>query len=437
MRFRLTLSLLLPLLLASPPAAAEPTVEFRRFDPTPSGELQLQWIERFFAGDEIWSFESPELLDMLLEASELNDAQKRAVVRASTQDLPHADRNRIASRIRATGEDRIFVRVSPSLKRRLRRSFLIDVYTFLALRNDIPLLTYSSLDEAKQHFREHGITPENARKLARKLKVASKGELYLLPLTPDVAPLLSDTFREATLAGWTPGHVSGLGLTGTLKFASDDDLPKLADTLAGPRSSKALLQYLRALVRQSPDGRVSVPLEKLAPLFIRRNVNSFSPCGGPNCFNAALNVATGASSRGRFTDLDELVNELIQNFRLIPPGDPLRLGDALLYTDPTGMPIHMASYIAPGVVFTKNGLNEQNPYVFQPEATMERAYFKNKAFNLVAFRKTAPGEPPLDPHGLRPGISPPLQVYRTGKGPTGPGFCELSTALKALLKVPL
>jgi hypothetical protein len=142
-------------------------------------------------------------------------------------------------------------------------------------------------------------------------------------------------------------------------------------------------------------GDVRIPLIDILPEFIRERVNTFAECHGPNCVNVGKNLLFGPPF--------ELAHDLgdpafFQDIQLVAdklgPDEKLKPGDVLFYRKPDLADVkHVSVVVAPGIVFTKNGLHKGSPYLFQTKKTNEALYFKDGSFQLEVYRKKNLGCP--------------------------------------------
>src|SRR5206468_2987345 len=116
---------------------------------------------------------------------------------------------------------------------------------------------------------------------------------YYLFYTPDVWPLLPDQLKMKIIRSYTSSGNGRTGLSIDLTYTRDDDIGAIAQKYAGERDPRIIERYLRLKLSQSSTGTVTLPLEKLLHSFIRKNINTYNVCSGPNCLNSAISVNEG------------------------------------------------------------------------------------------------------------------------------------------------
>lgn len=257
------------------------------------------------------------------------------------------------------------------------------------------------------------------------------------------------------------------GLKLTLTVTDKDDLFAVARQYVDEEQAAAVARYLRIKLNSVGKKRpfrtrtVSVPLEKLLQPFVRRTHGTFSMGSvhekrayeGPNCYNCGLSVNRGKNYEQVLTTPKELIASLHNDYRPVAPGQPLNAGDLLLYVSRKGdKPVHVVTYFGEAkidpqdkdsfpVVYTKDGLHIDSPYLFAPKRAVERGYFPKNDFLLLVWRKERhanasrpkylPGQAPWPPKVMlvyQDGLAPPcsnkkpslMQTFRLMLSPKPP-----------------
>lgn len=245
--------------------------------------------------------------------------------------------------------------------------------------------SFGSLPELMNAYRERGLKDPALRDVVS-YTVRNRRRYSVIhgPATLDAlaaAPKSQDAGR-AELS--RRGHVL------TLRVTSADDLGALARKYAAGRDPRALERFLQAKLR----GRdaVELPLQSLLPRFIRRTLDRFENCTGPNCIAAALSVRGSADypDSHRYDEGTMMMARLTgPEYREVLDGS-LAAGDVLIYSDLNGEFVHAAVSVDDGYVFTKNGLGRYYPYVFQTQAQVEAVFFPVGEFKRRVFRPNGP-----------------------------------------------
>jgi hypothetical protein len=173
-----------------------------------------------------------------------------------------------------------------------------------------------------------------------------------------------------------------------LRVQPNADLaPLLAYWAQGP-NAKNIRPLLEALAG-SPQGG-SVDIAQLLPPLPRQLLNTFplpiAPGAGleRNCSWTALNFFA-TKPDDRCADLAHARARLEEDY--FPIVDDPQFGDVILVVQASGRPIHVASYIADDVVFTKNGTEFRRPWVLMKMDEMLAIYPSNLPLKLHAYRR--------------------------------------------------
>lgn len=173
------------------------------------------------------------------------------------------------------------------------------------------------------------------------------------------------------------------GLSVTL-IVTKSNVTATAKKYAFGRDYRLVERYLLSELGSSTS--VKVPLERIVQPFVRKVLNSDASCNGPNCFNAALNSNRGRKFTIKKESAQDLLNEVHSQYRYVQPYEALQPGDLLVYRSVGGPIEHASAYMGDNIVFTKNGMSSDSPYVFQTIETNESFYFPNGDFELTVFR---------------------------------------------------
>jgi hypothetical protein len=224
------------------------------------------------------------------------------------------------------------------------------------------------------------------------------GGKHLILITPFTWPEFSPSAREDLVRLFLRRELSREGLAAEIEVHQGDDLTAIAKKYAGERDYRPIERYLKLLLSSSESA--VVPLEKIMHPFIRKVIDSYSDCHGPNCFNAGINVNRGKGYKVEYTTDFSLFLETSKNYRVVESSEPLQAGDLFVYSNSKGLTTHVSSYLGDGVVFTKNGLSKFKPYLFQKIEKNEQVYFPDGKYRLEVFRLPKDGEGAIRHRGI-------------------------------------
>ncbi len=158
----------------------------------------------------------------------------------------------------------------------------------------------------------------------------------------------------------TPSQVLNLRVDST---ADIDGMARYWGTGGRERKVRPLLDAAARV-----HGGSTIPVTQLLPAFPRNLLYTYPEPGRstkeppPDCFWSALNFFNGLEPE-HVSDLQSVMAALKRDFS--PVSQPLKFGDIILLKDPDGTPMHAAVFIADGIVFTKNGATDLQPWTLQ------------------------------------------------------------------------
>jgi hypothetical protein len=173
-----------------------------------------------------------------------------------------------------------------------------------------------------------------------------------------------------------------------LRVTSDSNIKRLLGYWARcgrERDLKPLFESL-ALV----PGGGSLNIEHLLPPFARLRLYTHGPKttdaakSRQNCFWTALNFFNEQPD-AQFLDGESVLRTVRHEYH--PPDGPRQFGDLICLMDPRDHPAHICVYIADDVVFTKDGLDDRQPWVLLKMADMLVEYPAKPPFKVVTLRK--------------------------------------------------
>lgn len=369
--------------------------------PKPDAATYSRWLDRYFDSEEIWHFESREDYYKVLESV----PDLRPVDRQRLRSLYHDSANlRPEQQAHFGYQDSGTVKLPRDWGQTLPRNLWQNVYEYAYDKFGVlPALALQATNakEAEQNAQLFAASPESRATLRR--STVQLGHDYFTLILPHNWKAYSENTRQALIENNLEDELAREGVKAELTIRKGDNLAAIAARYAGERDPRPIERYLRNLL--GTKDTVTVPLENIMHSFIRKSVGNYAACHGPNCFNTGLNVNRGRAPQVQYTSDEELFDEIHKKYRSVQPGEPLQAGDLLAYHEPNGQLSHVASYVGDGIVFTKNGFNRNNPYVFQRMESTERVYFPDGRYILYAMRPSPGGMP--DGHATPYRVPPP------------------------------
>lgn len=210
----------------------------------------------------------------------------------------------------------------------------------------------------------------------------------VLPLSPETWSYIHNETKDDIIEYFIErkNDYAKKALQISFKIHSENDIEELLKKYSSPNNYKKNKRQLLKLLKESSLKEIIIPLEDILSPFIRENINTFDNMGGPNCFNAGICVNDGKNYETKYVDKLELTESLKKNFLHLTVMEELKTGDLILYKNLMNEYVHVATYIDDDIVFTKNGINKFNPYMFQYKSDMENLYFFEKDFQWDVFR---------------------------------------------------
>jgi hypothetical protein len=221
-------------------------------------------------------------------------------------------------------------------------------------------------------------------------RLVDYNDRFHLPITTDNWNYLPNDEKEKLIKSFTdPKHpILKNTVSVHITIRNEADIKAVILKYAGNRDPDFIRDYLKIILSQSENGSVTFPLENILSPFIKDKINTYDPSGGPNCFNSGLCVNQGPDYKVEFTEASELMAIIDEDYSELNIMEQPQTGDILLYSNSEGHQKHVATYIDDEVVFTKNGINKFNPYIFQKLEDMENIYFREERLSLRVFRHT-------------------------------------------------
>ncbi len=156
----------------------------------------------------------------------------------------------------------------------------------------------------------------------------------------------------------------------------------------GVRDRESSVEPIISGVASQPGGGILDVLQLLPPL-PRKLLNTFPVASTGtkgirrDCFWTTMNFFNEVPDDG-FKDVDYTMAHVRQKYE--PTKNDLRYGDIVFLVNPNGTVFHAATYLANGLVFTKNGAADHHPWVIMSIDDMIENYATQKPAQVVGFR---------------------------------------------------
>lgn len=369
------------------------------YSPQAKPEVLEQWRKDLFEIHEVWVLEDKQTFFEYLREAGLNSEQRAELESIFFKRLAQEQMGRVLSFYSLENAEG-FIVMNPDLKNRLSPAVLKAAYTYILHTGRArPFARFNNRIEAVKYFGRFGMYGQELEAVLNKL--VDINDVHYFFFNRDTWAKLSGLLRDELINSFMREHEVRKGLQVDLHISVEDDLSKIAEVYAGERDPKQIELYLRDLLRRSQSGKVTVPLADIMHPFIRKHLNTYPACNGPNCFNTGPNVNKGNEYQQKYVGSEmELMDEVFKNYRFVDATESMKAGDLLVYRGPRGDVVHVSTYVVSDIVFTKNGLPKFNPYLFQTRSQNEAIYFPDGKYKLYVFRKPKAGEAVVSEGGL-------------------------------------
>ena len=352
----------------------------------PWGQLQytpiaLERPEEYFTNDfarkvpTVWVFRNytaPQVT-ALFASLELTDATRSHLTNPDHWELlPRA--------LRIVPPPEVVLSLNPETRRRL--------YEVLGRSADNPLqatpfrFRKNGFDD---WFAECGLNPEKVE-LVRKLTYTQQDNLCFADTT---------TFSQVSTPEETKCLIKSLWRVSTfiIKMRVDEqtDVDQLLNYWGRLGSARAYKPLLESMSRVP--GGSAMNISFFMPPFARLRLYTYPNPRDPNiahedCFWSAMNFFNTEPDNGFFNS-DYLQKVLRTDYARVRDGSR-QYGDVLMLLGRNNKALHMCVQVADDVIFTKNGMNTQQPWVLMKLSEMLGEYELEKPFEIVVYRRTKP-----------------------------------------------
>jgi len=351
-----------------------------------SKEVRDIWRKDLFQTDEIVVVgDSSALFDDLKEAK-IDESTIKLLKSNFSSELPNHLGQIYSIYNYPIQEKSGFLLLPEKVKRKIPAGILKKIYIHsLEAGHNFPKYKVKSQEFLKR-VKKWSI-PKKAKKMIL-ARIIDTGDQKIIPLSPDIWKFFPNVIKDEIIDDYflREKAVTREAVRLEVKVSSKKDIKKMVEKYVPleHREKKKLL--ILEQFRKSRKSSLLINMEDLLDPFVKKKLNSFEIVGGPNCINSALCVSSGDSKNSRYVSHDELTKRLKNEYFSVNPLDRLQTSDLLLYTRESGEKVHAAIYIDDEYVFTKNGINKFQPYLYQTTENMERVYFPNNSFQVHVYR---------------------------------------------------
>ena len=362
-------------------SAGSNTPPWGRLEYTP---IALERPEEYFTNDfgrqvpTVWVFrnQTPAQLTSLLAGLDFSETARAYLAdQAHWEKLPHA--------FRILPPPDVVLSLAPETRRRL--------YEVLGRSPDNPpqatpfRFRKGGFDD---WFAECGLSREKVE-LVRRLTYTQQDNLCFADAT---------TFSQISTPEETKCLVKTLWRVSTfmIKVRVDEhtDVDPLLDYWGRLGSARAYKPLVESMSRVP--GGSSINVAFFLPPFARLRLYTYpnprdSNITHQDCFWSAMNFFNQEPDNGFFNP-DYIQKVLRSDYARVRDGTR-QYGDVLLLLGAGGTALHMCVHVADDVIFTKNGMNTQQPWVLMKLPEMLGEYELEKPFEINVYRRTTP--PPI------------------------------------------
>jgi hypothetical protein len=177
----------------------------------------------------------------------------------------------------------------------------------------------------------------------------------------------------------------------TLRIDASTDLAEVDRYWGTANVTRDYLPLLRSV--QNSTSSYNLDVTHLLPRFVKGVAYTYASQTMPNpevpkdCFWTAMNF--GRTQTDFTLDGTKIPALLKEEYRVLVPTEPLKLGDLLIYFLPGGESVHVAVYIAADIVFTRNGDTLLSPWIFQRKKALEDNYPRILPNSYAVYRRKA------------------------------------------------
>jgi hypothetical protein len=346
------------------------------------GELEITPIDleppadaatRFATVDTTtWHFRdcNPAQLAQILATAGLSESQREGILKSCTAEP-------ISNGLAARPATSIVLGLSPASRTAVYRLLAADP------RNPQAEPFRHSLDPTDDWFADTGL-PSETLAVVRSL-VYRRGDMEAFV---DVSVILPYLKSDSDRAGLFRALSAQSALLVKLRVRPQCDVRALVKYWGVGGRERQVGPFLESLARL-PDG-ILINVAELLPPFARARVYTFpqlegsTPNGPFDCHWTSFNF-WNQTPDDQFTSTEYLAKYLAIAYHTIEKAD--QLGDVIFLVNGKGDGIHSATYVADGIVFTKNGSSMSAPWIFMRLTDLLTYYQTNGMVKTLVLRK--------------------------------------------------
>jgi hypothetical protein len=277
----------------------------------------------------------------------------------------------------------------PSFILKIDRSTRSRLYASLVKEGENTALEYPFLIRKEDAGNRFSRLSVEARKMIDAVlyeSAVSTGNLLLSDL-PTVLAHINPDERGAVIQAVSEQETMLI----TLRIDASTDLAEVDRYWGTANVTRDYLPLLRSV--QNSTSSYNLDVTHLLPRFVKGVAYTYASQTMPNpevpkdCFWTAMNF--GRTQTDFTLDGTKIPALLKEEYRVLVPTEPLKLGDLLIYFLPGGESVHVAVYIAADIVFTRNGDTLLSPWIFQRKKALEDNYPRILPNSYAVYRRKA------------------------------------------------
>jgi hypothetical protein len=249
---------------------------------------------------------------------------------------------------------------------------------------NLVLATPLARNVADPHWADDEDLSPETRTLLRRLSWTSGNAV----LFNDTALVCSRLHTEAEQRTFVEVLKRRIVVDATLSVAAGEDVAALTRHWSFGHDAPGVRALLEPLAAAPRGGAIDVA--RLMPPFVRARINTFPPIGSPDldCFWSSLHFFVEGEPDMRLLSAQDFNAEIMRSYVPVTT-EERRLGDVIAFYGSDDVPIHAVNFIAPGLVFTKNGNSFRRPWHFARLETVREKYMATRIIRTWRLRRLA------------------------------------------------
>ncbi len=249
---------------------------------------------------------------------------------------------------------------------------------------NLALATPLARNVADPHWADDEELSPEIRALLRRLSWQSGNAV----LFNDTALVCSRLHTEAEQQTFVEVLKRRVVVDATLSVAAGEDVAALTRYWSFGHDATGVRALLEPLAASPRGGDIDVA--RLMPPFVRARINTYPPIGSPeyDCFWSSLHFFVEGEPDTRLLSAQDFNAEILRSYVPVT-SEERRFGDVLVFYGPGDVPIHAVNYVAPELVFTKNGYSFRRPWHFARLETIRERYMATQVIRTWRLRRLA------------------------------------------------